>query len=53
MKVTLACPRCQGPMEGEFYGPCDVCRAELRLWSQTAIVLRNIFWGFRGAKAAA
>ena len=26
----LPCPRCQSPVAGRFYGPCDDCRAQLR-----------------------
>ena len=24
------CPRCSQPADARFYGPCDVCRAQLR-----------------------
>lgn len=26
----LTCPRCDGPLDGERYGPCASCIAELR-----------------------
>jgi hypothetical protein len=28
--LTFDCPRCRGPVEAPFYGPCSSCRAELR-----------------------
>lgn len=28
--VTDRCPRCAGALEGDLYGPCPACIAELR-----------------------
>jgi hypothetical protein len=29
--LDLTCPRCQAPVTVRFYGPCETCRAELRV----------------------
>jgi hypothetical protein len=29
--VSFTCPRCAAQASARFYGPCDACRAELRL----------------------
>jgi hypothetical protein len=28
---AYACPRCQADVEEAYYGPCETCRADLRL----------------------
>ena len=28
--LELACPRCGGPLQERFYGPCSSCRTDLR-----------------------
>jgi hypothetical protein len=28
--MDLACPRCSGPLDGPYYGPCPTCRSDLR-----------------------
>jgi len=28
--LRFECPRCHQAVEARFYGPCDVCRAQLR-----------------------
>ena len=32
--ADLACPRCDGELDGDFYGPCSSCRDELRSWTR-------------------
>ena len=27
--MEFSCPRCQSPVDDEFYGPCNTCRGEL------------------------
>jgi hypothetical protein len=27
--LDFTCPRCEAPASARFYGPCDVCRADL------------------------
>lgn len=29
--MTVDCPRCGSTVQARFYGPCDGCRAELRM----------------------
>ncbi len=29
--LSFTCPRCATQASARFYGPCDACRAELRL----------------------
>lgn len=29
--VAITCPRCGGPVEVRFYGPCEACRDALRI----------------------
>jgi hypothetical protein len=33
--MDLTCPRCSGPLDGPYYGPCDQCRAALRASMRT------------------
>ncbi|HYN34818.1 MAG TPA: hypothetical protein VES40_19495 [Ilumatobacteraceae bacterium] len=28
--MEFSCPRCDGDVVDEFYGPCDSCRSQLR-----------------------
>jgi hypothetical protein len=28
--MDLACPRCSGPIDDPYYGPCAACRTALR-----------------------
>jgi len=28
--VEITCPRCQSNVEARFYGPCELCRTQLR-----------------------
>ena len=28
--MQITCPRCQASVDEEFYGPCSVCRVQLR-----------------------
>jgi hypothetical protein len=29
--VEFVCPRCQQSVQAMFYGPCETCRADLRI----------------------
>ncbi len=28
--MEFCCPRCRGDVDEEFYGPCELCRTQLR-----------------------
>jgi len=39
--MDLTCPRCSGPLDGPYYGPCGRCRESLRAAAQREVSARE------------